>query len=125
MQRYKAIIDLKLPAKYLIARNFPVKFDPEASLSKLWKIHQGTRREYQDVLLSPTEEYLDPSRSLSSQSFLELKDAIAHRILHECHFCARRCNIDRTRSLGFCEVNHSSHVSSAFLHTGEEAPLVP
>jgi putative pyruvate formate lyase activating enzyme len=125
LQRYKTIIDLKLPAKYLIARNLPVDFDPEESLTNLWKIHQNTRKAFQDQLLTPNKEILDPSQNLTSQSFLDLKAILAQRILHECHFCARRCNLDRTKKLGFCEVSASSYVSSAFLHTGEEAPLVP
>ena len=125
LQRYKAIIDLKLPAKYLIARNIPVVFDPKASLSDLWQVHLQARKDFQEKLLAPDKELLDPNHGLSSQSFLELKAVLAQRILHECHFCARKCNVDRTHNLGFCEVSASSYVSSAFLHTGEEAPLVP
>lgn len=125
LQRYKSIIDLKLPAKYLIARNIPADFNPKAPLTNLWKTHQKARSDHQDQLQAPSKALLDPSHVLPSQSFLELKAVLAHRILQECHFCARRCNVDRTRSLGFCEVSSSSYVSSGFLHTGEEAPLVP
>lgn len=125
LHRYKSIIDLKLPAKYLIARNTPVEFDSGESLSSLWSIHKRIQSIFKERLHTPENELLDPSLSLSPQSFLDLKVVIANQILHQCHFCARRCNVDRTTSQGFCGVSHSSYVSSAFLHTGEEAPLVP
>jgi putative pyruvate formate lyase activating enzyme len=125
LKRYKSIIDLKLPAKYLIARNIPAVFDSKESLSTLWSIHRRVHANFQERLVAPGKELLDPSMSLPSQSFLDLKAVIANRMLNECHFCARRCNVDRRTSRGFCEVNHSSYISSAFLHTGEEAPLVP
>ncbi|MFX0169309.1 MAG: radical SAM protein [Candidatus Hodarchaeota archaeon] len=124
-QRYKAIIDLSLPAKYLIARNTPVDFDPVETIANLWNTHQRIREEFKKQLEALTNKTLDPSQKLASTSFLDLKAVLANRILHECHFCARRCNIDRAKNLGFCEVSHSSYVSSAFLHTGEEPPLVP
>lgn len=122
---YKSIIDLKLPAKYLIARNTPAEFNPKDPLHRLWSSHKRVQSKFNEELHNSEKELLDPSLTLSSQSFLDLKTAIANQILHECHFCARRCNIDRTTSEGFCKVSDTSYVSSAFLHTGEEAPLVP
>jgi putative pyruvate formate lyase activating enzyme len=55
-----------------------------------------------------------------------LKIELANRILSDCHFCERKCGVDRTKDeKGWCKLGSESRVSSAFLHTGEEAPLVP
>jgi putative pyruvate formate lyase activating enzyme len=59
-------------------------------------------------------------------SFLDVKIELARRILENCHFCERKCGVDRTRDeKGWCKLGPESRVSSAFIHTGEEAPLVP
>jgi putative pyruvate formate lyase activating enzyme len=59
-------------------------------------------------------------------SFLDTKIELARRILQNCHFCERKCGVDRTRDeRGWCKLGPESRISSAFLHTGEEAPLVP
>jgi putative pyruvate formate lyase activating enzyme len=62
---------------------------------------------------------------LPEQSLLDLKAAIALKMIQECSFCERRCGSDRRTQFGFCGVARNSYVASAFLHTGEEAPLVP
>ncbi len=125
LTRYRSIIDLKLPARYLLARNIPAHFTITDSLSKLWKYHNRTRNLFEKQL----EEVKDVENlnleKLPSQSFMDLKIALANRILQECYFCERRCTIDRRTKLGFCKVDDTSYISSAFLHTGEEAPLVP
>ena len=47
-------------------------------------------------------------------------------ILKNCHFCERRCGVDRTKDQkGFCRLSNESVITSAFLHIGEEPPLIP
>jgi putative pyruvate formate lyase activating enzyme len=59
-------------------------------------------------------------------SLLDLKIKLAEDILRSCHFCERRCGVDRTRDArGFCNLGAVSRLSSEFLHLGEEACLVP
>ncbi len=49
----------------------------------------------------------------------------AHKILEDCHFCERRCGVDRTRGeRGYCGVGKAG-IASRFLHHGEEPELVP
>ncbi len=56
---------------------------------------------------------------------LELKEELADRMLQNCHFCERRCGVDRKREeKGYCGVTESK-ISSEFLHLGEEDELVP
>ena len=123
--RYKSIIDLKLPARYIIARNIPVDFNEEEPLAKLWEYHRNTRKPFEKQLEEVKDrEKIKPNDS-PNLSFLDLKITLANRILQDCYFCERRCNIDRRTRIGYCKVDNTSYVSSAFLHTGEEAPLVP
>ncbi|MFW9830177.1 MAG: radical SAM protein [Candidatus Thorarchaeota archaeon] len=124
LSRYRNIIDLKAQARYLLARKMQVEFDINDSLSNLWKKHERGQTEFKNELNTETTQ-INKSQDTDSKSFLDLKIELAHRILANCHFCEHRCNADRTTKLGNCGVNQSSHVSSAFLHTGEEAPLVP
>jgi putative pyruvate formate lyase activating enzyme len=125
LARYRSIIDLQVPARYIIARNIPVEFDPSDTLSNLWKIHENTQKKFNQQLTKITNDPYKELEKTTSPSFLGLKATIADKILHQCHFCERRCNIDRTEELGYCDIDHTSYVSSAFLHTGEEPPLVP
>lgn len=124
LHRYRKIIDLLMPARYLLARNMLLEFNPQDSIADLWKIHERGQTEFCEQLTIEVDQF-QQQQTTPSQSFLQLKSEIAKKMLLQCHFCERRCNVDRTTELGFCAVNHRSHVSSAFLHTGEEAPLVP
>ena len=124
LTRYRSIIDLKLLARYLLARNLSVEFELSDSISTLWKIHKQAQTRFQKELTQNRKKKLNEVTN-SLQSFMDLKAALADKILHQCHFCERRCNIDRESHHGYCDVDQSSYVSSAFLHTGEEPPLVP
>jgi putative pyruvate formate lyase activating enzyme len=70
----------------------------------------------------------DPEASSDevSPSFLDVKIKLARSMLGSCNFCERRCGADRTAGkMGTCHVEATPRVSSAFLHFGEEGPLVP
>jgi len=61
-----------------------------------------------------------------SQSFLDLKIELTNRILKSCHFCTRKCGVNRAKGeLGFCKCGTKITVSSMFQHMGEEPELVP
>ncbi len=123
--RYRSIIDLKLPARYLLVRNIPIDFKPSDPLPDLWKLHQQAHNLLDKQIKEVKEGNDFELETLPSQSFLDLKIVLANHMFQQCYFCERRCNIDRSTKLGFCKVDDTSYVSSAFLHTGEEAPLVP
>ncbi|MFX1474407.1 MAG: radical SAM protein [Promethearchaeota archaeon] len=123
LARYRAIIDQRLTARFHIAKLVEVQYEPNDDLEALWHIHDEARIQFQELLSK--EKPIDYTSSSPAASFLDLKRAISEKILQQCHFCERRCNIDRTKQTGFCGVPRSSYVQSAFLHTGEEAPLVP
>jgi putative pyruvate formate lyase activating enzyme len=125
LARYRSIIDLKTPARYLLARSIPVDFNTTESLSTLWKYHNKARNIFDRQLREIKDRQNLENEKPPSQSFMDLKIIITNRILQNCHFCERRCKINRRKELGYCKISDTSYVSSAFLHTGEEAPLVP
>ncbi|ATZ61451.2 MAG: radical SAM protein [Methanosarcinales archaeon Met12] len=59
-------------------------------------------------------------------SSLDSKIELAHKILQNCHFCERRCGVNRlAKEIGYCGVDAVSRYASEFLHYGEEPELVP
>lgn len=43
--------------------------------------------------------------------------------LRLCNNCPRRCNVDRSKTVGWCRMDDRIHVSSIVLHRGEEPPI--
>ena len=126
LSRYRAIIDRERTAKYLLAKRFHIDGDLSASTDELWGLHEVMSTKFRSFVHEIDSSESRSPRDQADVSFLELKAEIAHRILTSCHFCERRCGADRTRDeKGWCRLGSESRVSSAFLHTGEEAPLVP
>ncbi|MFW9846836.1 MAG: radical SAM protein [Candidatus Thorarchaeota archaeon] len=125
--RYRGIIDKERWAKYLLAKDIDIRISLDESLEDLWKKH-GTLSDRHSKYMSEIDSGSDRAGKDSSlePTFLDLKIEIANRILQACHFCERKCGADRTRDeKGWCKLGKESRVSSAFLHSGEEAPLVP
>lgn len=126
LSRYRAIIDQERIAKFLLAKNYPLDWSASSPADELWDLHFRTSREFQSYVndVDSQGDWI-PSESVD-YSLLDLKVELANRILSDCHFCERRCGADRTHDeQGWCKLGSESRVSSAFLHTGEEAPLVP
>ncbi len=121
LRDYHEIERDRLPARYLVAKSVPVE-TLEGDLDELWREHDEAMEEFR----ARWEERPSPSDvEPASPNLLELKAAIARRLLERCTFCERRCEVDRTRERGFCRVPPSPRVSSEFLHMGEERVLVP
>ncbi len=75
-------------------------------LSKYFKILKGKER----------------SKYLSCD--ISNKIETAKKIFANCHFCERRCGVDRRKAKGECGVGEA-RIASEFLHYGEEPMLVP
>lgn len=129
LARYVAIFKGKKIARYLIAKKIPIDrlSEEENNLEKMWKMHKEARFKFNKLLKeidddkSKLEDIYDPKTS-----FIDLKVKLAGKILENCHFCERRCNVNRREGKkGFCKLGEKSVVTSAFLHIGEEPPLVP
>jgi putative pyruvate formate lyase activating enzyme len=127
--RYRAICKGKKTARYLIAKKTPVPFldDSETRIGKLWKIHKDIHHIFIDLLTNFDKGNLVlEDIETPDTSYLDLKSKIADKIIENCHFCERRCQVNRkSGEKGVCNLGVNSIVSSAFLHVGEEPPLVP
>ena len=125
--RYFSVMLDEKPAKFAIARRIPAEFNENESNEKLWEKHVDLILKFRRI-----EREIDCNiRNLGEmptprKSFLDLKIEIATRILSDCHFCTRRCGVNRLESeLGYCRCGSQMTVSSIFEHMGEEPELVP
>ncbi|NHJ03321.1 MAG: radical SAM protein [Candidatus Heimdallarchaeota archaeon] len=125
--RYKGILDGKKIARYLITKKIPVEISETDSLEKLWIEHDKIGKKYIEIISQiDNGNLMIQELETPKISFLDLKEKIAWKMLRECHFCERRCKINRFDGKhGFCRLGKESFISSAFLHTGEESVLVP
>jgi len=112
LSKYYDILEEKGTAKFLDCKHIPVSFSDSESTASLWKKHDTAIK---NMKLCDTEP---------KQSLLDLKIELASRIFQECHFCERRCGIDRRKKTGNCGVKQAG-VASEFLHIGEESVLIP
>lgn len=122
---YYDVLEGKRPAKFLIAKGIeaPKERYEDLSLEELWKIHDKLAAEHRKVWLEVREGAEAPKEA--RPSYLHVKIAIARRMMSSCELCEWRCRADRRKRVGICRVADKPMVYSAFLHIGEEAPLVP
>ncbi|MCW4054529.1 MAG: radical SAM protein [Candidatus Bathyarchaeota archaeon] len=126
LARYFAVMQNEKTAKFMVAKLLPTEFDNNASLETLWKEHKKSTKEFCKIEqeISSGKEILE--LSMPTESYFDLKIEIANRILQYCHFCTRRCGVNRLAGeLGYCKCGDSITVSSIFSHLGEEPELVP
>lgn len=127
LARYFSVMENDKPAKFLIAKKLEANFKKGDSLDKLWVLHEKLTKDFY-VLQNEIDTRQKKLEDLNTpaSSFLDLKAEIAHQILQKCHFCVRRCNVNRLKGeLGYCRCGTETAVSTIFAHTGEEPELVP
>jgi putative pyruvate formate lyase activating enzyme len=124
LPRYLKVMRDKLPSQFLVSQSISVDFSKKSGTCELWECHDKAMRSFREKFdrINSMEELLP--RAVSS--LLDLKVAIADRILQSCHFCERRCGADRKKKeTGYCRMDAVSRYSAEFLHMGEEPELVP
>ncbi|MFW9943054.1 MAG: radical SAM protein [Candidatus Thorarchaeota archaeon] len=122
--RYRGIIDGNEIARYLIAKTIECDFNPTDSIENLETLLQEKSLEFNELLDEDIEKI--KYRKTSSLSYIHLAEIIANKYLESCIFCERQCEVNRIDGeKGYCLIPKDSYVSSAFLHMGEEAPLIP
>lgn len=125
---YYRVMKNELPAKYLIAKKTPSSSDniTKLDINELWQLHKEARKIFQsikDEIINGSDLNSYPTPKVS---FLDIKIELVNRIINECIFCERLCKVNRAAGKrGFCGLNEETRIASAFLHMGEEAPLVP
>jgi len=79
---------------------------------------------------NPLERYFAILEGKEKAKYLLCKDLkkkveSARQIMQKCHFCERRCGVNRMRGeRGYCGVLKAK-ISSEFIHLGEEPELIP
>jgi len=127
LARYFSVTQDEKPAKFMIAKKLPAEFGENDSIEELWQKHERLTRKFHkiereiDTRQESLRNMLNPEKS-----YLDLKVEVARRILTNCHFCTRRCGVDRFKGeIGYCRCGTGITVSSIFEHMGEEPELVP
>lgn len=127
LSRYFAVMQDEKHAKFQIAKKVSADFEGVDSVQELWRIHEKTLAEFTRL-----EQEVDNKKATLDEletpkaSFLDLKSKLADHILENCHFCTRRCNVNRIQGQkGYCRCGTQITVSSIFEHLGEEPELVP
>lgn len=127
---YYMVMRDEAPARFMIAKYLEAP-DPPYSLDtdELWRLHDKLAVEHRKLWMEARRGSLslhdDFFRSKPEYSYLSVKIELAQRIVRKCHFCERRCMVNRVSGPGFCGVDAHTYVHSWFHHLGEEAPLVP
>ncbi|MCD6563658.1 MAG: radical SAM protein [Thermoproteales archaeon] len=127
LYHYYNVMKDNIPAKYLIVKRFPVDFSEEMDDCELWDLHSKKHKEfekyYKDIVNDGSFYHSLP---IPKKSFLDLKIFLIKKVVEKCSLCEWRCGVNRYKGeKGVCRLDANVRVSSAFLHMGEEAPLVP
>jgi putative pyruvate formate lyase activating enzyme len=127
LSHYHGVLRGVKAAKYRVVKRVPVELEKGISLEEKWKIHGEKAKEFREVY---EEVGSEPSRLTAMHSppysLLDLKVELAYSMLESCRFCEWKCGVNRLKGEnGVCGLDSEVRVASAFLHMGEEAPLVP
>jgi len=124
LARYLDVMRDRLPSQFLISRSIRADFNKESSLPELWEQHDEAMKSFRERIesIKSINDLPPPAPS----SLLDLKVAIADKMLESCNFCERRCGANRKKKkVGYCRIEAVSRYSAEFLHQGEEPELVP
>lgn len=95
----------------------PASMLAELPIESLWVIHDQTLAAWRAAL---------PGPDAGGVCLLDLKAAIARRLLSACVLCARRCGVDRASGeTGMCGLKTAAFVAEHFVHIGEEPAINP
>ncbi len=127
LSHYRAILLGKRPPKYRVVKKMYVDFNVDDSLKELLKIHRKASEEFKGLYRDIVNDVMSLEElDEGDKSFLDLKTLLLKKIIKECMLCEWRCGVNREKGeRGVCGLNSTVRVASAFLHLGEEAPLVP
>jgi len=112
LSRYFSILENGGSPVFLQTKYNSVTFNISDSTNHLWNIHEKSLQKPHICDQIPV------------QSLLDLKIELADRIFENCHFCERKCNVNRKETTGACGVQEAK-IASEFIHLGEESILIP
>lgn len=126
LPRYIKVVKNESPAKFVITKLIPVDFDSEAREKELWEIHTKSLKKFYSI-----QEKIEAGKiklanlKKPKKNLLDLKIAIANKILEHCYFCERRCKVNRKKDeRGFCKAGLDWKIFGAHPHYGEEPEII-
>lgn len=127
LSRYFEVMEDRLPARFQICKRIRVDVSLSDDDRTLWREHRAGMEKFRKTMLKIDQGELKlDDLETPEVSLMELKVELAKRILKNCHFCERRCGVDRTAGeRGVCGVGKRPRIASEFMHYGEEPELVP
>ncbi|KYK26383.1 MAG: hypothetical protein AYK23_03045 [Candidatus Proteinoplasmatales archaeon SG8-5] len=127
---YISVLRKERQPRFKALKAYSVDFDPTQSFDVLMEVHDKVLSRFKDGeparrTSGGSEKHAVATLNKSGQTLLDLKLALAGKMLDSCRLCERRCGVDRTNGQkGRCGVLEP-RISSEFLHFGEEPELVP
>ena len=127
LSHYYGVMRGAKPAKYRVAKRIPVELEKGAGLEEMWALHDEKSKEFEEMYEELVEKEVEVREvKPPPYSFLDLKVDIAYKLLENCRLCEWKCGVNRLEGeRGVCGLDSRVRVASAFLHMGEEAPLIP
>jgi putative pyruvate formate lyase activating enzyme len=129
LERYRQVNLDEAVAKFQIAKRIEIAENTKsAGIEELLRIHSVAKKEFKEVMDDLDSGKIEKERLIEkniSPNLLDLKLRILEKMLENCCFCERRCEVNRYIEKGFCKCGERSYYSSEFLHMGEEPELIP
>ncbi len=134
--QYREIFQGKRLPRYKLARLFYVSFDNYGDKNDLMSIHEHFHPKFvkwlKEKQTQPIEEIEQEvfsnitEKEIEQNNYLKLKSELLNNMLSACEFCENKCKTNRFEGkVGKCGVDGEAYVSSAFIHMGEESPIIP
>lgn len=129
LARYYQVMMDAIPAKFVLAKALETTenpYHPELTEDELWKLHDSLAEDFSKLVKEVDEGRRCKGSRRPEYSYLDVKVALARRLMDPCRLCEWRCGARRLHGgRGACFMRGECIVHTYFLHMGEEAPLVP
>uniref|UniRef100_A0A7C4NP77 Radical SAM protein n=1 Tax=Staphylothermus marinus TaxID=2280 RepID=A0A7C4NP77_STAMA len=129
---YRRVMTNEKPAKYRVVKRIEVRRNPYEidDIEELWNLHRDAEEEFRSLMRNIVNDQVETNDITRIEpppySFLDVKIALAYKLMVECKLCERKCGVKRFEGMkGVCLMSNKCIVHSYFHHMGEEAPLVP
>jgi putative pyruvate formate lyase activating enzyme len=116
---WAAPAEVELGCRLHATRAWPVPTPWPQATGAMWALHDA-------AMEALSAGQAPPPSSFDGANLLDLKLALAERLLKHCVLCEHRCHVDRTAgSRGRCGVGAVSRHAPAYVHRGEEREIAP